>query len=51
MIPKFWVVQILCCNHPEIQTKRLFHSKIFPKCVDVMANSVDLDWTAPIGAA
>ena len=50
MYPKFWDARNLCCNLPRIQTKkpnlRVFHQK------DAfgIANSVDSDQTAPLGA-
>ena len=38
----------VCCNHPKIQTKRFFPLK--RKCADRVANRVDPDQTAPLGA-
>ena len=37
-------------NHPKIQTKRSFLGKTCPKGLDGMANSVDPDQTASLGA-
>ena len=48
--PKFSDTQNVCCNHAIIQTKMSFHRKNCPKCSDGMANSVDPDQTAPLGA-
>ena len=37
-------------NHPKIGTVLFYHRVIGPKDADGMANSVDLDQTAPLGA-
>ena len=37
-------------NPAKIQTKTFFHREMCPKGVDGMANSVDPDQTAPLGA-
>ena len=38
------------CNHSKIRTKRLNHSVMHLNSEDRMANSVDPDQTAPLGA-
>ena len=48
--PKYSDTQKICCNHSKIWTMRLYHWVMCPKDVDGMANSVDLDQTAPLGA-
>ena len=45
--PKFSDTQNVCCNYPKIQIKKYFHGDICAKDADVMANSEDLDQTAP----
>ena len=40
----------MCCNHAKIQIKMSFHREIYLKGADGMANSVDPDQTAPLGA-
>ena len=40
----------ICCNHPKIWTRWLYQRVIHPKYADGMANSVDPDQTAPLGA-
>ena len=42
-IPKFSDTQEICCNHPKIWTKWLYHRVMSPKDADGMANSVDPD--------
>ena len=49
-IPKHLDTPKICCNHPKIRTMWLFNWEMCPKDVDVIANSVDLDQTAPLGA-
>ena len=39
-----------CCNHSKIWTMWLFHRVMSPNDADGMANSVDPDQTAPLGA-
>ena len=48
--PKNSDTQINCCNHPKIWTKWLYCRIMCPKSADQMANSVDPDQTAPLGA-
>ena len=48
--PNFSDAQNVWCNHPKIQTKVFFRREICPKGADGMANSVDPDQTAPLGA-
>ena len=38
------------CNHPKILTKCLYNGVMHPKDADGIANSVDPDQTAPLGA-
>ena len=40
----------VCCNHPKIWTMRLYHTVMLLKDTDGIANSVDPDQTAPLGA-
>ena len=47
---KFSDTQNVCCNHFKIHTKQSFLRKKCPKDADGMANSVDPDQTAPLGA-
>ena len=42
--------QKICCNHPKIWTMWLYHRVLHPKDADGIANSVDPDQTAPLGA-
>ena len=42
--------QNICCNHSKIWTMWLYHGVISPNDADGMANSVDPDQTAPLGA-
>ena len=49
-IPKFSDFINSCCNYPYIQTKRSFLQEISSKGADGMANIVDPDQTAPLGA-
>ena len=41
-----------CCKYPEIGTVSFYHIRVVmdPKDTDRMANSVDPDQTAPLGA-
>ena len=48
--PKYSDTQTICCNHSKIWTKWLNHRVMSPKYADGMANSVDPDQTAPLGA-
>ena len=48
--PKYAGTQKLCCNHSEIWTMWLYHRVMSPNDADKMANSVDPDQTAPLGA-
>ena len=40
----------MCCNHSKIWTLWLYYSVMSPNEADGMANSVDPDQTAPLGA-
>ena len=40
----------MCCNHPKFLTMWLYHRVMSPNDADGMANSVDPDQTAPLGA-
>ena len=46
----YWDTQNICSNHPKILTRWLYHWVMRPKDVEGMANSVDPDQTAPLGA-
>ena len=48
--PKYSDTQKICCNHSKIWTMWLYHSVMSPNDADGMANSVDPDQTAPLGA-
>ena len=48
--PKYSDTQNICCNHSKIWTMWLYHRVMSPKDADGMANSVDPDQTAPVGA-
>ena len=48
--PKYSDTQKHCCNHSKIWTKWLYHRVMSPNDADGMANSVDPDQTAPLGA-
>ena len=52
IIVKFLKIQTqnIYCNHPKIWTKWLYHRLMHPKDADRLANSVDPDQTAPLGA-
>ena len=39
----------ICCNHPKRWTRWLFLGVMHPKDAEGIANSVDLDQTAPLG--
>ena len=45
--PKHSDTQKLCCNHPKIRTRWLFHRVLHPKAAYGIANSEDPDQTAP----
>ena len=47
---KFSDTRKLCCNLPKIQTKRPNLRVCFQKDANLIANSVDPDQTAPVGA-
>ena len=49
-IRKFSDAKKLCCNLPKIQTKRLNLRIFHQKDANRIANSEDLDQTAPLGA-
>ena len=40
----------ICCNHPQIWTTWIYHRVMRPKDAEGIANSVDPDRTAPLGA-
>ena len=48
--PKFSDTQNICCNHSKVWTMWLYHTLMSPNNADGMANSVDPDQTAPLGA-
>ena len=48
--PKYSDTQNICCNHFKILTMWLYHRVMSPNDADGMANSVDPDQTAPLGA-
>ena len=48
--PKYLDTQNICCNHSKIWTLWLYHRVMSPNDADGMANSVDPDQTAPLGA-
>ena len=48
--PKYLDTQKICCNHFKIWTMWLYHRVMSPNDADGMANSVDPDQTAPLGA-
>ena len=48
--PKFSDTQNICCNHSKVWTMWLYHRLMSPNDADGMANSVDPDQTAPLGA-
>ena len=48
--PKISDTLQICCNHPKIWTRWLYYRVMYPKDPDGMANSVDPDQTAPLGA-
>ena len=49
-IPKNSDTRKICCNYPKIWTTWLYSWEMCPKDVDGIANSVDPDQTAPLGA-
>ena len=48
--PKYSDTQNICCNYPKSWTRWLFLRVMSPNDADGMANSVDPDQTAPLGA-
>ena len=48
--PKFSDTQNICCNHSKVWTMWLYHTLMSPNDADGMANSIDHDQTAPLGA-
>ena len=48
--PKYSDPKNICCYHSKIWTMRLYHRVMSPNDADGMANSVDPDQTAPLGA-
>ena len=48
--PKYSDTQKICCNHSKIWTMWLYKRVMSPNDADGMANSVDPDQTAPLGA-
>ena len=48
--PKYSDTQKICCNHSKIWTMWLYQRVMSPNDADGMANSVDPDQTAPLGA-
>ena len=48
--PKYSDTQKSGCNHSKIRTMWLYHRVMSPNDADGMANSVDPDQTAPLGA-
>ena len=40
----------ICCNHPKIWTRWLYRRVLHPEDAGGIANSVDPDQTAPLGA-
>ena len=48
--PKFSDTQKMCCNHIKVWTMWLYHRVMSSNDADRMANSVDPDQTAPLGA-
>ena len=49
-VPKFLDARKFCCNLPKIQTKRPKLRVFHQKDANGIANSVDSDQTAPLGA-
>ena len=48
--PKFSDTKYFCCKLPKIQTKRPKHRIFCPKDANEIANSEDMDQTAPLEA-
>ena len=48
--PKYSDTQKICCNHSKIWTMWCYHRVMSPNDAAGMANSVDPDQTAPLGA-
>ena len=48
--PKYSDTKKICYNHSKIGTMWLYHSVMSPNDADGVANSVDPDQTAPLGA-
>ena len=49
-VPKYSDTQKICYKHSKIWTMWLYHRVLSPKDADRMANNVDPDQTAPLGA-
>ena len=47
---KYSDTQNICCNHPNIWTRWLYRRVMHPKDAAGIANSVEPDQTAPLGA-
>ena len=48
--PKYLDTQKICCNHSKIWTMWLYQRVMSPNDTEGIANSVDPDQTAPLGA-
>ena len=48
--PKYSDTPKMCSNHPKIWTRWLYQRVMLPKHAARIANSVDPDQTAPLGA-
>ena len=48
--PKYSDTQKICCNHSKTWTMWLYHRAMSPNDAEGIANSVDPDQTAPLGA-
>ena len=48
--PKYFDTPNICCKHPKLWTMWLYHRVMSPNDANGMANSVDPDQTAPLGA-
>ena len=49
-VPRYLDTQKICCNHSKVWTMSLYHRVMSPNDADGMANSVDPEQTAPLGA-
>ena len=49
-VPKYSDTRKICYNPPKVRTKWFYHRVKRPKDAHGMANSVDPDQTAPLGA-